>query len=257
MLAGLFQAAAEYSAQREALISADQLRDRISQMPEISDPYKNLGKLDTIRVIAEIKRASPSKGHLAEIPDPAKLAVEYEAAGASAISVLTERTGFLGSMDDLEAVSAAVEIPVLRKDFISDEYQILDARANGASLVLLILAHLNPSDFARLHHFAHELGMGVLVECHNEDEVGIAAEANSKLIGINTRDLKTFKTDIGLFERLAGALPDSAIKVAESAVKTAADVASYRAAGADVVLVGEALVTGDHNSLIRQFTSIS
>ena len=257
MLAGLFQAAAEYSAEREAIVSSSQLRDQIAQMPKISDPYKNLGKLGTIRVIAEIKRASPSRGHLAQISDPAAMARDYEQAGASAISVLTERTGFRGSMEDLKAVTDVVSIPVLRKDFISNEYQILDARASGATLVLLILAHLNGKDFLRLHDLAHDLGMGVLVECHNESELDTAAEAEAKLIGINTRNLETFKTDIGLFERLAGALPDKAIKVAESAVKSSADVASYRAAGADVVLVGEALVTGEHKSLIRQFTSIS
>lgn len=257
MLAGLFEAAAEYSAEREAITSAAQLQERIARLPKLVDPYQNLGKRETIRVIAEIKRASPSRGQLAEISDPASLASDYEQAGASAISVLTERSGFRGSMDDLEAVCSEVEIPVLRKDFISSEYQILDARASGATLVLLILAHLSRSDFLRLNEFAHGIGMGVLVECHSEEELATAVAADAKLIGINTRDLKTFRTDIGLFERLAGQLPDSAIKVAESAVKSSADVISYRSAGADVVLVGEALVTGDHKSLIRQFTSIS
>lgn len=257
MLAGLFAAAEEYSAERERQVSRSELEAQISMLPQLGDPYQTLARADRIKVIAEIKRASPSRGNLATIEDPAALAIDYESAGASAISVLTERTGFLGSMDDLITVSSSVSIPVLRKDFISNEYQILDARASGATLVLLILAHLDVEDFLRLHEFAKSLGLGVLTECHNRDEIEIASAAGAELIGINTRDLVTFKTDLGLFEKLSDLLPESAIRVAESSVKSVEDVRRYRDAGADVVLVGEALVTGDHKRLIREFVSIS
>ena len=257
MLAGLFAAAEEYSAERERQVSRSELEARVALLPQLGNPYQTLAKADHIKVIAEIKRASPSRGNLAAIENPAALAVDYEESGASAISVLTERTGFLGSMEDLIAVSSSVTIPALRKDFISNEYQILDARASGAALVLLILAHLSVEEFERLHAFAMSLGLGVLTECHNQGEIENAAAAGAKLIGINTRDLVTFKTDLGLFEKLSGLLPQSSIRVAESSVRSADDVRRYRDSGADVVLVGEALVTGDHKRLIREFVSIS
>ncbi len=200
-----------------------------------------------------MKRASPSRGALAEIPDPAALAHTYETAGASAISVLTEQRRFLGSLADLQAVRAAVGVPVLRKDFVSTAYQVLEARAAGADLVLLIVAALPDGELRSLLALAQDLGMTVLVEAHDEQEVDRGLDAGARLLGVNARDLDTFELDRELFGRVAGRIPDEIITVAESAVRTPDDVGAYRAAGADVVLVGEALVTGDPAALIRAF----
>jgi indole-3-glycerol phosphate synthase len=209
-----------------------------------------------INVIAEIKRASPSKGHLAEISDPAALAKVYEAAGASAISVLTEQRSFRGSLEDLDAVREAVEIPVLRKDFIANEYQVFEARAHGADLVLLIAAGLEPDTLVGLKSLVEALGMTAFIETHNLEEVQFASSIGAELVGINARDLTTFETDRALFENLVGQLPRDCIKVAESAVRDSADVAAYAAAGAQCVLVGEALVTGNAQHLLESFTQI-
>jgi indole-3-glycerol phosphate synthase len=206
-----------------------------------------------VKVIAEVKRASPSRGALAEIPDPAALARVYADAGASAISVLTEQRRFLGSLADLVAVRAAVDVPVLRKDFVSTAYQVLEARAAGADLVLLIVAALPDEELRALLDLVHDLRMTALVETHDEREVDRALDAGARLLGVNARDLDTFELDRELFGRVAGRIPAGVVKVAESAVRTADDVAAYRAAGADVVLVGEALVTGDPALLLRAF----
>ncbi|MEL0319787.1 MAG: indole-3-glycerol-phosphate synthase, partial [Aquiluna sp.] len=221
------------------------------------DSLKALAPSSKMKLIAEIKRSSPSKGFLAEIPDSQALGLGYEGAGAHAISVLTEETGFSGSLEDLKKVSSAVSIPTLRKDFISNEYQILEARAAGASMVLLILAHLSESEYRDLFAFARSIGLEPLVETHSQREIQVAAESGARLIGINTRDLETFRTDIGLFESLAAELPKGCIRIAESSVTNVGDVERYRNAGADCVLVGEALVTGDWKSLIPQFISVS
>jgi indole-3-glycerol phosphate synthase len=209
-----------------------------------------------MKVIAEIKRASPSRGKLGEIEDPAALASAYQSAGASAISVLTEQRAFLGSLDDLAQVRAGVLLPLLRKDFISTEYQILEARAFGADMILLIVAGLPGSRLVELKAFAEKLGLQVLVETHTDEEVRFAVDIGCAIIGINARDLSTFETDRSLFETLCHLIPAQTIKIAESAVRSVEDVRQYRDAGANVVLVGEALVTGDASSLIRQFTSV-
>ena len=257
MLDGLFQAALNASALRAETISVSQLESKSSALPQPSDIYSVLAPSQNIKLIAEIKRRSPSRGHLAEISDAPAQGLTYQAAGAHAISVLTEESGFGGSLSDLEQVSAKVSIPTLRKDFISNEYQILEARAAGATFVLLILSWLSEEQFGRLHAFAHSLGLGVLTETHAEEEIDIANSAGAKLIGINTRDLQTFKTDLGLFEKMATRLDPVAIKVAESSVKSVQDVRRYRDAGADVVLVGEALVTGNPAQLIPEIISVS
>lgn len=256
MLEGLFAGALEDSELRRSEVSISELEKVVSELTAPLDVYTALAPTDHIKLIAEIKRRSPSKGFLADIPSAAKQAILYEESGAHAISVLTEQRGFGGSLTDLREASESVEIPLLRKDFISNEYQILEARAAGADFILLILAGISKSDYLRLFEFAHSLGLGVLVETHNAAEIELAGESGAKLVGVNTRDLKTFKTDIGLFERLAQALPHSTVKVAESSVKSVADVKNYRAAGADVVLVGEALVTGDPASLIPEFIAV-
>lgn len=206
-----------------------------------------------VKVIAEIKRASPSRGLLSDIPDPAALAVSYQTGGASAISVLTDRRNFRGSIADLEAVRDAVSLPVLCKDFITLPYQVLEARAAGADIVLLIVAALEQSVLANLHELTRDLGMAALIETHNGEEVSRALDVGGSLIGVNARDLNTFELDQELFGSLAAQIPAGVIRVAESAVKSPADVAHYRSAGADVVLIGEALVTGDPVQTLVEF----
>ncbi len=212
---------------------------------------------DQIKVLAEVKRASPSRGQMADIPDPAGLAEIYAANGASAISVLTEERKFKGSLEDLIAVRARVQVPLLRKDFIANEYQILEARAAGADIILLIVAGLVQKDIERLKHFTEELGMTAFIETHSEDELKRALDVDTKLVGINARDLSTFETDRDLFAKLAHLIPPEVIKVAESAVRNAGDVAHYRAAGADVVLIGEALVTNDPAAMLKAFLQVA
>ena len=224
----------------------------LAQRPAL-DVLSALAPADRVKIIAEVKRASPSRGDLADIPDPALQARRYEEGGASAISVLTEGRRFKGSLADLEAVKAAVSLPVLRKDFIATEYQVLEARASGADLVLLIVAALEQDLLARLHALVLDLGMTPLVETHSADEVDRAVDLGASLIGVNARDLSTFQLDRDLFGRLADRIPAGAVKIAESAVLAPADVAHYRAAGADVVLVGEALVTNDPVTTLRAF----
>ncbi|PXA67682.1 indole-3-glycerol phosphate synthase TrpC [Cryobacterium arcticum] len=227
----------------------------LAQTPAL-DALHALAPADQVKIIAEVKRASPSRGPLAEISDPAALAVSYEFGGASAISVLTEQRRFLGSLDDLEQVRAAVSIPVLRKDFIGNAYQVLEARASGADLVLLIVAALDQDTLGSLHRLVLELGMTPLVETHSADEVDRALDVGANLVGVNARNLSTFELDQNLFASLADRIPSGVIRVAESAVKTAADVAHYRAAGADVVLVGEALVTSDPILTLSEFLAV-
>jgi indole-3-glycerol phosphate synthase len=224
--------------------------------PAAIDALAALAPGDRVKVIAEIKRSSPSRGSLATIDDPAALARTYELGGASAISVLTEGRRFGGSLADLEAVRAAVSLPVLRKDFIATPYQVLEARAAGADLVLLIVAALDDATLAELYALITELGMTALVETHSAEELDRAARLGARLIGVNARDLTTFELDRDLFGRLADRFPEGAIRVAESAVLSAADVAHYRAAGADVVLVGEALVTGDPIANLSAFLAV-
>ncbi|WP_448004785.1 indole-3-glycerol phosphate synthase TrpC [Agromyces bauzanensis] len=230
-------------------------REALLRPPAI-DALEVLSPAGHVKVIAEIKRSSPSRGALAPIVDPAALARSYELGGASAISVLTEGRKFGGSLADLESVRAAVALPVLRKDFISTPYQVFEARAAGADLVLLIVAALDDATLRELFDLIVDLGMTPLVETHSADELERAAALGARLIGVNARDLSTFELDRDLFGRLADRFPEGAIRVAESAVQSAADVAHYRAAGADVVLVGEALVTGDPVANLRAFLAV-
>ncbi|MGR2751659.1 indole-3-glycerol phosphate synthase TrpC [Agromyces arachidis] len=224
--------------------------------PAALDAISALRPSERVKVIAEIKRSSPSRGSLAAIDDPAALARTYELGGASAISVLTEGRKFGGSLEDLESVRQAVSLPVLRKDFIATPYQVFEARAAGADLVLLIVAALDDDTLAELYDLVGQLGMTALVETHSADELDRAAELGARLIGVNARDLTTFELDRDLFGRIADRFPEGAIRVAESAVLSADDVAHYRAAGADAVLVGEALVTGDPLSNLSAFLAV-
>jgi indole-3-glycerol phosphate synthase len=256
VLDGLFAQALADANQREQLVPAAQLERRIASLTATVDTKAALGRSERVKIIAEIKRRSPSRGHLADIPSAADQAVIYQHGGASAISVLTEPSGFGGNLTDLENARAAVALPLLRKDFISNEYQLLEARAFGADFALLIASWLTPNRYRELLACALDLGLQVLTETHSEAEIDIAASAGAEIIGINTRDLNTFETDINLFAELAAGLPSGVIKVAESSVRTVRDVIDYRAAGADCVLVGEALVRGDARQLLAEFTAV-
>lgn len=256
MLDGLFLGAVEDARERENSISAGALEEIATQQPPARSAVTALSARDSIHVIAEIKRRSPSKGDLANISDPAGLALEYQTGGASAISVLTEQRQFGGSLKDLRDVVDRVSIPVLRKDFLKTRYQILEARAHGADWVLLILAHLSDAETTDLMGYAQQWGMDCLVETHSEEEVRRAVDLDAQIIGINARDLTTFELDPGLFGRLSSLVPSGIITVAESAVANSQDVRRYREEGANAVLVGEALVTrNDPASQVKEFVS--
>lgn len=230
-------------AQRMAVVPLDELKERAATMPPARDVAAVLGDED-VSVIAEVKRASPSRGELAEIADPAALAREYEAGGAHCISVLTEERRFRGSLVDLAEVRAAVSIPVLRKDFIVTSYQLWEAKAYGADMILLIVAALDQSALVSLIERTQSLGLTALVEVHDEEEIARAVDAGAVVIGVNARNLKTLEVDRGVFQRVSHLIPASCIKVAESGVRDAHDLITYAEAGADAVLVGESLVTG-------------
>jgi indole-3-glycerol phosphate synthase len=209
-----------------------------------------------LALIAEVKRASPSKGPLAKIPDPAALATAYADGGAAAVSVLTEERRFGGSLADLDAVRAAVTVPVLRKDFMVSDYQIWEARAHGADLILLIVASLTDLELVAMRELAERLGMTALVEVHDEGEVARAVGAGARVIGVNARNLKTLQVHPETFARLAPLVPVGCVRVAESGVAGPADAARYAAEGADAVLVGEALVRdGDPTGAARGIVS--
>jgi indole-3-glycerol phosphate synthase len=201
-----------------------------------------------VRVIAEIKRASPSKGDLCVNLDPAALARAYEAAGAAALSVLTERDFFKGSPEDLQAARAAVSLPVLRKDFILDEYQVYETVCMGADAMLLIVRMLNDNELTHLDKLARALGLDVLVEVHNEADAARANRIGARLIGINNRDLARFNTDASNASRMAALFPPEAIIVAASAITGADDIRHNLSAGISRFLIGEALVCADNPS---------
>jgi indole-3-glycerol phosphate synthase len=213
-------------AARQSDVSLDRLKQRVQHVDPALDPMPVLHG-PGVSVIAEVKRSSPSKGPLAKIADPAALAAEYEAGGAAAVSVLTEGRRFAGSLDDLVAVRCAVSIPVLRKDFILSAYQLFEARAAGADMILLIVAALSDHQLIALIERATSIGLTPLVEVHTGEEISRAVHA-----------------DASTFARLAPLIPDGIVRIAESGVRGPHDVIDLARAGADVVLVGEALVTG-------------
>ncbi len=242
---------------RRAVTPVADLRAALADLDPPRDPMSHFRSPGS-SVIAEVKRRSPSKGDLAEIPDPAALARAYAAGGAAAISVLTEERRFGGSLDDLRAVRAAVDTPLLRKDFMVESYQLLEARAAGADLVLLIVAALDDDTLRRLHDEARELGLAVLVEVHDEPETERAVTLGAELVGVNARNLKTLAVDDGTFARLAPLVPDDRVLVAESGISGPADVERYVGEGARVVLVGEALVRdGDPEAAVRTMTGVT
>jgi indole-3-glycerol phosphate synthase len=243
--------------QRMSETPLSELRSRVVDMPPTLDPMPAFRE-PGVAIIAEVKRKSPSKGELADIPDPASLAGQYARGGASAISVLTERRRFGGSLADLDAVRNHVDIPVLRKDFIVDPYQLWESRAHGADLALVMVVLLSDSQLAEMLGLCDELGLTPLVESHTAEEVGRAVGAGAKLLGINARDLTTLNVDRSVFAELAPLVPEGSVRVAESGVASPQDVAQYHRLGADVVLVGEALVrSGDPCTAVRGFIEIA
>lgn len=256
MLSELYAGSLADAARRlESTSQAELERLALGQSPAL-DVMIALAPRKQIHVLAEVKRASPSKGQMAQIADPAALAKTYADNGASAISVLTEERKFKGSLEDLSAVRKVVSVPLLRKDFIANEQQILEARAVGADIILLIVAGLEEKVIAKLMKFTVELGMTPFIETHSAQELKVALGLGSEFVGINARDLSTFETDRNLFAKLVDLIPQGVIKVAESAVRNADDVAHYRRAGADVVLVGEALVTNDPAAMLKSFLAV-
>lgn len=242
-------------AAREAVVSLAEVKEQAKGARKPLDVMAAL-RAPGIGVIAEVKRASPSRGELASIGDPAELARAYEDGGARVISVLTEERRFNGSLDDLDAVRAAVSIPVLRKDFIIRPYQIHEARAHGADMLLLIVAALEQRVLVSLLERTESLGMTALVEVHTEEEADRALQAGASVIGVNARDLKTLEVDRDCFGRIAPGLPSNVIRIAESGVRGTADLLAYAGAGADAVLVGEGLVTsGDPRSAVADLVT--
>ena len=225
----------------ERKVSISELMARVEAAPTVRDAAAALATPGT-QVIAEVKRSSPSKGALAQIADPVALASEYEAGGAAVISVLTERRRFSGSNNDLVQVRSEISIPVLRKDFIVTEYQVLETRSLGADLMLLIVASLSDSELRDFYQMATELGMNVLIEVHDESELERAVALSPKIIGVNSRNLKTLEIQSDAFTRLIPMIPTEIIRVAESGISARSEVAAAEAAGAKAILVGETLV---------------
>lgn len=233
-------------AERRLSLGEAELEARASRTPTPHGLYERLSPpRGPARVIAEVKRASPSVGAIRTDLDAVAQAKRYAAGGAAAISVLTDGPGFGGSLDDLEACREAVSVPLLRKDFVLERYQLLEARAWGADAALLIVAALSPDALASLLADARAIGLEALVECHDEAEFDAALSAGARLVGINNRDLRSFHVDLGVSERLLPRAPADVRVVVESGVRSLDDAARLRAAGAANFLVGEALVRAD------------
>lgn len=242
----------EEIAERKAEVSLDEMKRRAQDTAYCRRDMMSALRKNRVALIAEVKRASPSKGILTADFAPVMLGVIYDQNGAAAISVLTDEDFFMGSLGDLTAVREAVGAPILRKDFIIDPYQVYEGRAAGADAILLIVAALADSQLHDLHVLTAELGMSPLVEVHNEVEMERALKLNAKLIGINNRDLKTFEVDLGTTARLSPMVADDVILVAESGIRSPADVRRMGKLGADAVLVGESLVQSkDRVQLVR------
>ena len=225
-----------------------QLQEALETAPEVLDCLPFLISSE-MSVIAEVKRSSPSKGALASIGDPAGLAATYEEAGAQVVSVLTEQRRFGGTLADLDAVRKAIDLPILRKDFMVDEYQFYEARAHGADVVLLIVAALSKNQLEDYFHLSTELGMRSLIEVHTNDELERALDISPEIIGVNSRNLKTLEVDSRAFAELIPQIPSSIARVAESGISTREDVVFAQECGATAILVGEALVRSESPSV--------
>jgi indole-3-glycerol phosphate synthase len=233
------------AAARDDRRSVDQLVERVGDIDSCRGFRSALAGREQLGVVAEIKRRSPSKGDLNTVLDPVEIARTYERGGASCLSVLTDVDHFGGSVDDLQAARAACTLPVIRKDFTISELDVVDTRLMGADCVLLIAAALERNQLVAFHQLATEIGLDVLVEIHDEAELEVALAAEATLIGVNQRDLVTFKVDHDRAVRMGGLIPDHAVRVAESGVRGGDDARSLEAAGYQAVLVGETLVTSD------------
>ena len=240
---------------REAAVGFDEVKRAAAAAPPPRDAFAAL-QGPGIGVIAEIKRASPSVGHMADIPDPAWLAGQYVDGGARIISVLTEQQRFGGSLADLDAVRAAVDVPVLRKDFVVGTYQVHEARAHGADAVLLMCSVLAQNALDALVDRVESLGMAPLVEVHDEEEADMALRAGARLVGVNARNLHTLEVDRTVFSRIAPGLPGGVLRVAESGVRGPGDLMTYAGYGADAVLVGQTMATAeDPRAAVRQLVT--
>ncbi len=230
----------------KAIKSLDEIKEEVSKL-EISDefPFKQALKDPEIAIIAEVKRASPSKGLIAEDFDYIEIAKEYEQAGASAISVLTEPYFFQGSNDFLKEISENVNIPLLRKDFTIDEYMIWEAKSLGASAILLIVSILDDDQLKEYLDLAHELGLSAIVETHDADEIRTAVDAGAQIIGVNNRNLADFTVDINNSINLRSLVSDDIIFISESGIKTKEDVTRLKENNVDAVLIGETLMRSD------------
>ena len=228
---------------REPLARLRARLDAIDESAPRASFFDALSRRDRMNVIAECKRRSPSKGVLRAEYDPVSIAKGYAAGGAAAISVLTEPTFFDGSLEHLAAVHDAVGVPVLRKDFIVSEYQVLEARAAGASALLLIVAALSPSELRALLQQSASAGLDALVEVHNEEELAIAADAGAKIIGVNNRNLRTLEVDVKASETRIAKMPRDVIAVSESGLRSADDLVRLRTLGYQAFLVGERFMT--------------
>ena len=230
---------------------------RALEYPHFSQKQREMGQ-PTIAVIAELKKASPSKGLIRASFDPEELARELESAGAAALSVLTDEEFFQGSLENLRKASAAVAIPCLRKDFIVDEFQLLEARANLADAVLLIVAALTQVELETLARGARANGLDVLCEVHDAEELQRAMDAGCDMVGVNTRDLRTFKVDLQTAFDLAKRFPAGVVRVAESGIHSGEDVAKLRSAGYDAFLVGESLMrAASPGTALRELLKVS
>lgn len=233
--------------------STSELSTRAAAMPRVRPFAAALAGVEELAVIGEIKRRSPSRGPLGVDLDPAVTAKTYAEGGAACISVLTDAEFFGGSVEDLRTARAAVDLPVLRKDFTVSANDVCDTRLMGADAVLLIAAALTPEELRRFSALAEEIGLATLVEVHDEEELGVAVSTGARVVGVNQRDLVTFEVDHARAERMAGAIPAGVVKVAESGVRDGADARRLRDAGYDAVLVGETLVTSaDAAAILRE-----
>lgn len=249
VLQSIIDGVLEDVARREVPLA--QLRSQLAEAPQLRGAYKALSQSGT-HVISEVKRSSPSKGALADIPSAGKLAELYQEGGASVVSVLTEERRFKGSLSDFREVRSAIDLPVLRKDFIVTEFQVLESRLVGADLLLLIVAGLSQSQYRDFHQMANELGMDVLVEVHNEEELERAFDIAPSIVGVNSRNLKTLELDSTIFDLLIPKIPVGVVRVAESGIATRSEVAHIESLGGNAILVGETLVkAGDPRSSIR------
>lgn len=256
LLAAVVACARSIVEARRAAMPLDSLAERAGRrFPRGTLFRERLARPGRVNIIAECKRRSPARGVLAREYQPAQIAARYEAGGAAAISVLTESCFFDGDLTHLEAVRASVDVPILRKDFIVDEYQLHEARASGADGALLIVAALGQDVLERLLRSAGAMGLATLVEAHSPDEARRAADAGAELIGVNSRNLHTLEVDVRLFDEVLPALPPGAVAVAESGLRSVADVRRLRALGYSAFLIGEWLMREqDPADLMRRLT---